>query len=113
VTAMQITDEMVKAADAAFEASLSRYHGSGFNGYDFFPQIRAALEAVLPMIRAGVLVANEEAEFVECILADVPVVVQELSGLPVVAFLRDMQTRKVIGIRVYSAAAIRALEQKP
>jgi hypothetical protein len=105
VTAMQITDEMVKAADAAFEASLSRYHGSGFNGYDFFPQIRAALEAVLPMIRAGVV---EECR--DSIMTAIPMPHPDDQSSERGRRI-GMQDAAMILAR--EAAAIRALEQKP
>jgi hypothetical protein len=115
---MQITDEMVKAADAAFEASLSRYHGSGFNGYDFFPQIRAALEAALPMIQAGVveecaqllaLKAEEAADFVKDNAHRMHPMRNPSPKLKLMledAVQTDRKFRQ-------AAAAIRALEQKP
>jgi hypothetical protein len=109
MTREQITDEMVHAVIVA----------CGWEERDDAEQqARAAIEAVSPMIReqatGGSIVANEEGEFVDCILADVPYVSRVLpGGVPVAAVLLDMQTRKVIGLRVYSAAAIRAMKEQP
>ena len=45
-------------------------------------------------------------------MQNVPVIERVLSGVPVAAVLLDVATRKVVGLRVYSAAAIRAMAKE-
>jgi hypothetical protein len=126
MTREHITDEMREAVKRAIwtggkarTADRLTYEERGPGADEVMTKLADdAIEAVAPMIReqatGGSIVANEEGEFVDCILADVPYVSRVLpGGVPVAAVLLDMQTRKVIGLRVYSAAAIRAMKEQP
>jgi hypothetical protein len=115
--AVMVNDEMVEAFGNSLRKLAGLEPASYADMLETTPKvvehIRLHLSAVAPMILAkhgGFVTANEDGEFVECVVGDRATIVCELQGMPAAALIRDMGTREVIGVRVYSAAAIRALK---
>ena len=104
-----VTDEMVeRVARALWERltcsfTFDEAREAKHPQYDWIiGNARAALEAALstkPGAGNGVMARSKEGGFVEFLNADRPVVVHDIEGP--VAILRDMETREIIGYRVY------------
>lgn len=91
---MQITDDMVNRTDSV----LSRVRG-GIPDETIRLALAAALSAEEPVSSR-----NDEAGYVEFLNQDVPYVVRDIQGS--VAILMDLQTRNVIGYRVYDPDSV-------
>ena len=106
----EVSDEMVEAALFQYD-----YVTSGI-GWNDTKRMRSAISAALAVAPKPSLLEtrNDEAGFVEYVNSDVPYIVRDIHGQT--AILLDVETRAVIGYRVYDSAAARpapTVEQGP
>ncbi|MCZ7974421.1 hypothetical protein O9X80_07950 [Agrobacterium salinitolerans] len=102
-----VTDEMVEKAIDKAVASLIDEHPMGHWRGDQVKEVarRAIAEAALSAAEP-VSSRNDEAGYVEFLNEDVPYIVRDIQGA--VAILTDLETRNVIGYRVYDPDGVYA-----
>lgn len=107
-----VTDEMVEKAIDKAVASLIDEHPMGHWRGDQVKEVarRAIAEAALSAAEP-VSSRNDEAGYVEFLNEDVPYIVRDIQGA--VAILMDLETRNVIGYRVYDPNSVFAPQPAP
>lgn len=98
--AFELIDRFEKAVDA------NGYRTRDRNTEEEYRAAKAALEAALSAAEP-VSSRNDEAGYVEFLNEDVPYIVRDIQGA--VAILMDLETRNVIGYRVYDPDSVFAL----
>ncbi|MGV2110103.1 hypothetical protein ACQZ46_02370 [Agrobacterium salinitolerans] len=105
-----VTDEMVEKAIDKAVASLIDEHPMGHWRGDQVKEV--ARRAIAALSAAGpVSSRNDEAGYVEFLNQDVPYIVRDIQGA--VAILTDLETRNVIGYRVYDPDSAFARQTAP